>query len=504
MHRPEIELKFEITDEEWTRLRRHSALCSPGHKSRLRSTYYDTPDRHLRNADLALRVRENGDGRVQTLKWEKRSDPFVRDEWETKIRSDRPDAAALTATPAGRILNGSIELLEPVFTTTVQRTCRVWSCEKDRIELSLDRGEIACGGRREPIQELELELKGGRPDALFELAGLLTEGLALPLMFRSKAERGYQLADERGWQPERAQPIIILPETRAADAFRQVALSCLAQVANNAILVTRHRAMEALHQSRVGLRRLRSALTVFRSLVQGDDYEHVKTETKWLAGELDAARDLDVFIGEGFSSIDPDPGDREAFARLGVQLLHAQSDAYERALKALASERFAQFVLTAARWIQIGAWAQADEPVAKSLRESAVDQFAREQLDRMHRQVRRRGRHLARLSAQERHQLRIKAKKLRYATEFFSETFDRPKLRKRFLKVISELQDDLGALHDTSVLPKLVFDYSRIRSAKAGFAAGLIVARRRKAAKKAERAALQSVDAFRRAEPFWD
>jgi len=49
-----------------------------------------------------------------------------------------------------------------------------------------------------------------------------------------------------------------------------------------------------------------------------------------------------------------------------------------------------------------------------------------------------------------------------------------------------------------------VLDHSRIRSAKAGFATGLIVASRRKAAKKAERASMKSVDAFRRAKPFWN
>ena len=504
MDRPEIELKFELTDEAWSKLRRHPALRSPAHTSRLRSIYYDTPDRALQNADFALRVRENGDGRVQTLKRERPFAPFVRDEWETETRSSCPDAAALASTPAWRILNGSGGQLEPVFTATVERTCRLWSHEKDRIELSLDRGEITCGSRREPIHELELELKAGRPDALFELAGRLTEDLALPLIFRSKAQRGYQLADDGCWRPERAQPLTILAETRAVDAFRQVALSCLAQVANNAKLVTRYRAMEALHQSRVGLRRLRAALTVFRSFLQGDDYEHVRAETKWLAGELDAARDLDVFISEGFRRVEPGPCDREAFGRLGSQLLHAQSDAYNRALQAVASDRFSKFILTAARWIEIGAWAESERSVAKCLRETPVDQFARKQLDRMHRQVRRRGRHLERLNAHERHRLRIKAKKLRYAAEFFSETFDRPKLRKPFQRIIGEVQDNLGALHDTAVLPKLVLEHASIRSAKAGFAAGLIVAALRKSAKKAERAALKSFDAFRRVKPFWN
>lgn len=499
----EFELKFEVSDEALPMLGELPALGAPAHTSRLRSIYFDTPDRDLRKACLGLRVRQSEEGLVQTLKLEKPSAPLARHEWETQIAAERPDPGALADTPACDVLNGDDQLLEPIFTTTVERTRHLWRRGDDNVEVSLDRGEITCGVRSEPIQELELELKAGDPQALFELAAALNDQVKLPLMFQSKAERGYHLADDPGWRPERSRPINILPETPAARAFRDAGHNCLAQVANNARLLCRYRSLESLHQMRVGLRRFRAVLTTFRPFIEDGEFDHIRAETKWLAGELDAARDIDVFIHESFRCARPKLSDRHAFARFGAQLLHAQSEAYDRALAAIVSDRFAGLMLKATRWIEIGAWAASEEPVLKRLRELRTDAFARDELGRMHRRVRKRGRRLARLDAQDRHRLRIKAKKLRYAAEFFSQSFGRAKRRKRFLKSLGELQDGLGRLHDIAVTPQLALELAYGQSAEAGYAAGLIVASRRASKGKAERAALKAFERFDEAKPFW-
>lgn len=503
MDAPEFELKFEVSDEALLKLDEHPAFGAPAHSTWLRSTYFDTPDRDLRKACLGLRVRQGNGGLVQTLKWEKQSAPFIRHEWETEVRSNCPDPTALTDTPASEILDGNRELLEPVFTTTVERIRRLWTKDENVVEVSFDRGEISAGVRTEPIQELELELKAGDPQALFDLAGTLSKRARLRLMFQSKAERGYDLSDGSGWHPQHALPIDLPPETSAGDAFRYIAHNCLAQVANNARMLRRYRSLEALHQLRVGLRRFRAALATFRSFVQDNEYERIKTETKWLATELDAARDLDVLIRESFRKVKPQIADREAFARLGEQLLHSQSAAYDRALRAVASKRFAKQMLNSMRWIEIGSWAKTDDPVIKTLRERRSDEFARQQLGRMDRKLRRCGHRLARLDTQARHRLRINVKKLRYASEFFSGAFGRPRRQKRFLRALAKLQDGLGRLHDAAVSPQLMLCLVRGKSAKAGFAAGLIVANRRSSARIAERTALKSFDVFNAAKPFW-
>jgi inorganic triphosphatase YgiF len=503
MEAQEVELKFEMTDEALTRLAKHPAFAAPAQTSRLRSVYFDNPDRDLKNASFGLRVRHSENGRVQTLKWEKPAAPLLRREWETGLTGERPDLAALAETPAAEVLNGGDEVLEPVFTTTVERDRRLWVHGEDVVELSLDRGEITSGARHEPICELELELKAGDPQALFELAAALSKRACLPLLFRSKAERGFHLADDPGWAPERAPPTALTPETPAGDAFREVAHGCLAQVAKNAAVLRQHRSLEALHQMRVGLRRLRAALTTFRALGDGPEFAHLKQETRWLAGELDAARDLDVFILDGFRTAKPPAQDRDAFASLGAQLLHAQSRAYEQACAAMTSPRFHKLMLAAFRWLEVGDWLRSDEPTLRSLRDTPVEIFARDRLDRMHRQVRKRGRNLAKLDQASRHRLRVKAKKLRYAAEFFSGCFGHAKRRERLLAVLGELQDHLGQLNDVAVSHRLVLDQVRGHSAEAGFAAGLIVAGREAAADRARPAAVKAFAEFDALVAFW-
>ena len=503
MNAPELELKFEVPDKALPGLEEYLAFAQPEETRRLRSTYFDTPSRDLRNASLGLRIRRGDGETLQTLKYEKHAGPLIRHEWETTVGSDRPDPTALADTPASDILDKSADALEPVFTTNVERTSRIWTRADDMVEVSLDRGEITSGSDRESIQELELELKSGEPQALFELATMLVERLKLPLMFQSKAERGYRLADDPDWRPERARSITIAPDMPAAEAFRELAHISVAQIANNARTVSCYRANEALHQLRVGLRRFRAALSTFRPFIEDSDYALIREETKWLASEMDAARDVDVFIEESFRTVTAEPTDRPAFAQFGKQLLRAQSKAYDRALAALASPRFATLLLSTIRWVETGPWTASDEPVIRSLRECSTHKFAANQLDRMRRKLRRRGRLLAHLDDQQRHRLRIKAKKLRYSAEFFSETFGHAKRQRRFLNALAEFQDSLGQLHDTSVASQLALKIVQGRPIEAAYAAGVTIEHKRNSARKIERKALVDFDAFKNARRFW-
>jgi CHAD domain-containing protein len=78
--------------------------------------------------------------------------------------------------------------------------------------------------------------------------------------------------------------------------------------------------------------------------------------------------------------------------------------------------------------------------------------FAEEALERLWRKFSKRGRHLAALGDEERHELRIVAKKLRYATEFLAALYDEPKKRRArhasFVKALEDVQEKLGTLND--------------------------------------------------------
>nr|WP_318030353.1 CHAD domain-containing protein [Rhizobium ruizarguesonis] len=84
--------------------------------------------------------------------------------------------------------------------------------------------------------------------------------------------------------------------TKASAAFREIAASCFRQFRLNEEILRQRRNSEALHQARVALRRLRSAFSLFRPLLMGDEPKRIQEELRWLAGVLGEARNLDVLL----------------------------------------------------------------------------------------------------------------------------------------------------------------------------------------------------------------
>jgi triphosphatase len=499
----ETELKFEVDSASIEKLKTHPALSDPAAPKRLRSVYFDTPHHDLKNHGVTLRVREADDGFVQTVKKRQGAGLFARDEWESAVAGVRPDAAALQHTPAGDVLNGHAASLAPVFATIVERQVHLWRHDGDVVEVSLDQGEITAGAQSEPIRELELELKSGDPAALFTLARDLAQGVPIRLSFDSKGERGYRLAGHDGLAALKAERTALTGGMSAAEAFRRVARSALGQIAGNAQLLRRARLPDALHQTRVGLRRFRAALSAFGAILRGPALDEVRAQTKWLAQALDEARDLDVFIQTTFRPAEAEAGEGDpTMTALGARLRHAQAEAYERAVAAITSPRFSTLLLETAAWVEVGDWTRA----ADAGRDEPVRAFGARELERLSGKVLKKGRHLARLTPAERHALRIKAKKLRYATEFFGGAFgDKAERRRgRYLACLRALQDTLGDLNDIAVARSQGPGFLNGRGADVAFAAGLIVGRRERREPELLAASQQALRAFKHARPFWE
>lgn len=487
----ETELKFRLGPGAVVRLSGHPALQGPQTSQSLRSVYFDTPDGVLRAAGCGLRVRATPGGFVQTLKRQTAPGQTARDEWEVPVASEALDRAALKATPAHRLLKGRRGDLSPRFATTVVRRIRMVDWEGARIEVAFDAGELSAGDRREPIYELELELKAGAPAALFSLARRLARDLAIVPVFESKAERGWRLAEGISRCPRRAAPTSLSPEASTGEAFRRIAMACLSQVSANAELLRLVRRPEAVHQMRVGLRRLRAAVGVFKPLLPAPERQRIETELKWLARESDAARDLDVFIRDVFH-----PTALEApshgLAPLGRHLLAARGLAYDRVLAAIASPRYALLMLETTAWIETTALP--DDPVAP---------FAVEALDRLHHQVEHRARDLTDLDAEARHHLRIRAKRLRYAAEFFADLFPARRRRARYLTALERLQDTLGALNDLAVARDRIPGEAALDDPDMAFSAGRVIGRRERDEAALLAHAVKTCGRFHDARPFW-
>ena len=199
----ETELKLLVDPAAIEQLKQHPLLATANRQDArlLRNTYYDTPALELAAARVALRVRQQGERRIQTLKTRGQSVDGLhqRGEWEWELDNDRLDPALLQADiwPATLPLAEQLAL-EPVFTTDFRR--RLWWLRFDgtEIEVALDQGEVACSGPEgvrltDPICELELELRSGPAAALFALARTLGEQTELRPSDISKAQRGYRL-----------------------------------------------------------------------------------------------------------------------------------------------------------------------------------------------------------------------------------------------------------------------------------------------------------------------
>ncbi len=124
---------------------------------------------------------------------------------------------------------------------------------------------------------------------------------------------------------------------------------------------------------------------------------------------------------------------------------------YKHVAAALQSKRFRQLELNLARWIELGPWLTSGTPAVCSRRNQPVIRLAAKAIARRRKKLKKAGRHMAELNRTERHKLRIRAKKLRYAIEFFSALFPERKHAKRCRNALSalvDLQDSLGALND--------------------------------------------------------
>jgi triphosphatase len=89
----------------------------------------------------------------------------------------------------------------------------------------------------------------------------------------------------------------------AGQAFQVIGFSCLHHFATNQDAGA-HSDPEGVHQIRVGLRRLRAAMSLLKELIEEPDLEHIKSDLKWLTEQLGAARDLDVFLKEGVKPLE--------------------------------------------------------------------------------------------------------------------------------------------------------------------------------------------------------
>jgi triphosphatase len=400
--------------------------------------------------------------------------------------------------------------LKPIIETRVRRKIFLVRHGGAKIELALDKGNVKAAGKTSPLCQVELELKEGEPGELFRLAHVIGDAVPITLATKSKAGRGYDLMVKESTGPVRADAVALTTDADWGTAFRVAARACLYQIAANQAALKDGDA-EAAHQMRVGVRRLRAAISLFKDMLSGPQAGTIKSELKWLTGELGPARELDVFMRRVVKRGKENGGvGRDAVVD---DFRNRRLQAFDRANQAVGSSRFRRLLLDAMAWIEIGDWTRKQDELSRTLRERPVVDAAAEELRRRDRKIRKRGAKLAELDARTRHKLRINAKKLRYACEFFSGAFPGKKSamrRDKFVGKLKDLQDALGDLNDIKVhegLAKAAIPRSRLskpkrRVAKA-FAAGRLSGRESARFDRVMQTAQRAYRKFAKTGPFW-
>lgn len=498
----EFELKFQV-DPQHRAAVEAAVARGRSHVERLRARYFDTADGALAAERLVLRLRKEGQAWRQTAKAPTDS---LLERHEHNV--DLPPAGARDVplpsidrhegTPVGDLIRdacrkaghdpATVELV-PLYGTDVRRTTREMRTGDALVELAFDRGEVRAGEHAHALCELEIELKNGSPRSMLELAQRWRNRYELWLDTVSKSVRGQRLAQgTRFGDAVKARAPELHNDLDGPEVFRAVLKTCLAQILPNASEVAAGSTdAEHVHQLRVGIRRLRTALRemavlapavdpawdpaltdAFRALGQRRDRDHL-TQTVQPQLEAVGAPPVDW---TGSASALPDPRDvvrGPAFQSVLMNLIAAS--------------------------LPVEAMDEIDREAAQYT--GPPREALRERLAKLHRQVTRDGRRFEDLEPAAQHRVRKRLKRLRYLGEFVAPLFG-TREAKRYLKQLEPAQDALG-MHNDNAVAIGAYRENAAHDGQAWFAVGWLSAQQPASAAECRKA----LDKIADARPFW-
>jgi len=505
----ECELKLSVSVRDMPKARSALRTMARGRWARqaLRTTYYDSKDTKLRHAHLELRVRKQGRQFIQTVKSNDVANGAVseRGEWEDLIQGSKP---RLDAPQSGVQVRGRVvpEDLHPLFSTIVQRSVLMLSPRRGtEIEAAIDRGEIHCNGRDAPISEIELELKRGEREALWDVALRLLDAVPCRIDAFSKSERGYRLARAAGIKSAIAHPgpfpLPLDPQMTLDTALQVAGRHLLGTIIRNEAAALEN-VTEAIHQMRVTARRLRAVLATAQKIIPQKQYRWANEELRWIARELGPARNWDVFVVELLDPVNATLSGQSDLNIFTKTVEHERRRARDHVREVILSRRYTESLMRLSRWFDASGWRE--QSVAPDLAQlmAPLRDVAPKLLSRLHRKAMKRARHFASLSPSDRHRLRIALKKLRYAIDFLAPLYKKGDVEK-YLDRMKLLQDDLGHANDVRSAQSLIASLRNTRNGAVERAGGLVLGWHDRALIEAEPIVRAHVRRFCRSKPFW-
>lgn len=486
----EVELKFQLPESKKKTvqqyLKKHKAQ-----QIHLQAKYYDTPDRLLAKNGMALRLRKENDLWVQTFKAAGQSHLHRVEEEVFLGQCDQAPDLNLDLYKDNKtvtdlliqVLGTDVEKLSLQFETDVQRTYHVFEADDTAIEVCLDDGVVKTPTTQSIICEVEFELKQGAVKTLIQFAHQWIDRYELWLDVRSKAERGNLLALGKAVSPAvHAKSLNLDKDISAEQALKKIVENCLGQfLPNMAAIADEVAEAEHIHQARVSLRRLRSALKHFSTW--SDELNPAwEEQIAELFRQLGDTRDEDAVRTEILPMI---------VQHGSPELLLPISS--EQSLKNLATRFKAADTIKLV--LALLAFAYSDEN-SQSIH-GKLKKHIEKSLDKLHHQVVSQAKHFTELEVTDQHQIRKKAKQLRYCIEFISSLYPRKNVQ-QFLKHLQPLQNTLGFYNDL-IIAEDIFNKAIEHDPHFWFALGWIKAKQPYLQNQSSEALLS----FKQAKTFW-
>lgn len=342
-----------------------------------------------------------------------------------------------------------------------------WRIDMDGVYL---RALLETAADGHPELRLAAPVVDGSLDALFGLAGVIID--ATPFVIASGAMSAPS-AD-----PVYAIGLDVPPSTTRRAAFVAMAASVAGQWFGNEAAARHDLCDEHVHQLRVAQRRLKTLLKLFRDDIDETWHTRIAPELAWFGELLAEARDWDVFAGKTLPAYAASDDDAAHWQALLAAAQTRRHDAHERLRDALASKRHARLALAFIEWL--ARFAVQEDAVPASF-----VAFAARRIRKDYRRIA--GVHdLVRLPAQERHRVRIHAKRLRYALEFFRSILS-SRTRKHAGALLGQLQSALGEANDAAVAADRLAALPEATDYQRGFARAWSAAAARTDAQEGER-----------------
>ncbi len=430
----------------------------------VRMVWHDGPDGALAKAGLAL-VEQRSRWRLEMLR--PPAEPLPDATWppgtvppllaEAGLMQELAPAAPPREQPP------------PVFTPTLPEPCIPWAAFEGRalslslryahqpVELTVLQGAIRTVMREHPTARMRIS---GPPLTTTAIALLLSGEIGLAVPRASLAAEAIAAARGGAPKPRALGAPKLSRDFTVAGAFDHI-VAHLSDVILywGPLAAGGEDGPEPVHQMRVATRRLRSALSIFSRATASPSVAQVDAGLKALSKALGPARDWDVFnagigaeIGHAFAA---DQADGQAVARLLAATERQRVAGYEALRRFVAAPDYRQLGIRLAALAATRPWEAEIGEDARTALDLKLEDFAATVLQRRWKRMFAEGDDIEQLETETLHAIRLRAKRLRYAAEFFAALFP-PKATKRFILRLSELQDKLGTLNDGAVAADLL------------------------------------------------